>query len=241
MNRTIYNLVTLIVCLFLGGCNFNYETIKGSGKVISENRKTESFSAIELDISGDVYYSHSEESSIEVEAYANLLPYLLTTCEDGTLTISSKPNTAISSDKPIKIFLTGPQLEEIEVNGSGSVFTSGKITGEEFICDISGSGKVRMEHAAMNELNLEINGSGDVEILSGNFTEAEFEINGSGDINTSGVSIKEIDAEINGSGDMHLSASHKLDASISGSGDIVYNGNPKINFDRAGSGDLIKE
>lgn len=227
------------IALTITSCNFSYEKIKGEGPVVEEERESSSFSAVEIDFSGNVYYSVADEYSISVEAQSNLLPYITTEIDGETLVVSSKRNTSISTDKEIKIIVSGPSIEEVDINGSGTFYAETPVTVNEMECEIDGSGSIIFYELNTGNFQGEINGSGEIQ-LGGESEMAEFSINGSGDIRAQGFKSKDVEIEINGSGDVVVHAVDNLDVSISGSGDISYSGNPSLDVEKSGSGDIRK-
>ena len=228
-----------LIALAISSCNFTHEKIKGEGPVIEDVREASAFSSVEIEFSGNVYYSEADEYSIIVQAQSNLIPYIETEVDGGTLVVSTKRNTSISTSEEIKIIITGPSIDEIDIDGSGTFYAETPVTTDELECEINGSGNIIFYDISTKDFSGEINGSGEIQ-LGGVSDLAEYSINGSGDIKAQGFKSKGVVIEINGSGDVVVHAVKTLEVSISGSGDVSYSGDPTLDIEKSGSGDIHK-
>lgn len=178
-------------------------------------------------------------SGMSVEADENILPYIITKNEDGWLVVKTKDNTNVSSDNPIKVYISTKEITQLKIMGSGSVIGEEKFFVENNIgVEVAGSGSVKLfVHAP--SIKSEIMGSGNIE-LNGETKDVKVEIAGSGSFNGMELKAENAKVEIKGSGDANVFAETNLDAHISGSGDIKYKGNASVKKRIAGSGTIIQ-
>lgn len=223
-----------ILILFNCACT----TIDGTGPLVSQKRNTNEFNGVMLDMSANVYLIHGDTPSVILRAQQNIADEIITEMDGSTLVIKTK--NSISTNEPIELWLTLKTIEEVELNGSGSITSESAFKCEKTRIDISGSGKISL--ALMNEkLSVTINGSGDLN-LTGKVTAAELEVTGSGNILASDCDIDECEVTVSGSGIAKLHVNEKLTSDIKGSGSVHYSGNPqKVKSEISGSGQLIKE
>ncbi|MCE9595449.1 MAG: DUF2807 domain-containing protein [Planctomycetes bacterium] len=189
--------------------------VVGSGVARSELRSSDDFQRIEVRGSFDVVAEVGASTSLEVTADDNLLPYIITRVENGTLILEMKDGS-YSSHVPQVARITSPRLDGFAVEGSGDARLS-KLTGPSFSIAISGSGDVAA--------------SGAVDALS-------IDISGSGDVAARELGAKRVRISIAGSGDVSVDATEDLDVSIAGSGDVNYVGHPRVKQSVSGSGDV---
>ncbi|HVX49006.1 MAG TPA: DUF2807 domain-containing protein, partial [Chitinophagaceae bacterium] len=98
----------------LPACDFiNIETIHGNGNLTTETRNISSASFIESHGSFDVAIIHGASPSLKIEADENLIPYIITENEDGKLVIRTKDHVGLSSNNPVKVYVT-----TAEINGA---------------------------------------------------------------------------------------------------------------------------
>jgi len=236
------------------------KTIKGKGDVGSQKRTVTDFEKISFDIPGELIIKQSDSPSIVIKAQRNLLSEIKTVIKGDKLVIKTKNNNSIKTKEELKVYVSVPNLTEININGSGDVSQIGKWTFSDLVLCTDGSGDIKLNNSKISgDLACEINGSGNISFTStGSCDNIEIEINGSGDINLDNIEGKDISIEINGSGDVNMdsvkgntvsveingsgdvstTALDNLDVEINGSGDINYKGKPAVNFQGNGSGSI---
>ncbi|GEM_PF-4097366 len=137
----------------------------------------------------------------------------------------------------ITIYISVPQLKDIDITGSGQVIGQQAFKGEKFEFSVTGSGAIDFELEDAQEVKAEVTGSGHV-VLKGQAEEIEIKIAGSGSIDATHLQVAEADAEITGSGYAKVFAIRELEAEIMGSGTVYYKGQPKIEANTFGSGQV---
>ena len=111
--KTIVKLALLsLTVILLTACQFN--GVKGSGNVVTENRTVNTFTKIKVDKGLDVVLEQSDETSITVIADDNLQKHIKTTVENGVLTITSDINNYINVESK-EIIVKAPHIESIDI------------------------------------------------------------------------------------------------------------------------------
>ena len=196
--------------------------------------------------------------AISVRTEQRLLGNLVTRQEGNTLTISTK-GVMINARRPMRVELTLPALQELQVLGSGNSKVDG-FTGEALTLALQGSGDLVL-HGKYRRVTGTVTGSGDLKLDSGDSDSVELSLFGSGNATVNGSS-KLLKAAITGSGDLlgtglpsdsvMISATGSGDAMvhaknsvaivIRGSGDVHVQGSPtQRSIDKNGSGDVSWE
>ena len=89
--KTTLKLIVLLLTLSLTSCNGNLnliDGIEGSGNVITEKRKIEaSFTKIQASTGVEVILEQGSPTEVEVEVDDNLMKYIVTKVENGTLIV----------------------------------------------------------------------------------------------------------------------------------------------------------
>ncbi len=170
--------------------------------------------------------NQSDEFRVEVITDENLLPVIETYVAGSTLIIRTKNNACYRSNSPVTVYVSLPELELLELNGSGRIFADKSET-EIFECANSGSGYMEIDSVLAGELALSNSGSGTVS-LSGALVEKVTLIqSGSGDIDAGFISeSKEVTIRHSSSGKIWttLLAGDRVNATLSGSGQIYIAG-----------------
>lgn len=189
--------------------------VKGSGVAKSEERQVGDFKRIVLAGSADIVATVGPVLKVVVEGDDNIVALITTLVEDDTLIIKS--DESYSTDKPVRITITAPAIEGIEIFGAGDA---------------------RIEGVKAEQFDASIAGAGDITVV-GSATHVTASIRGSGDIDLEDLTATIAEASISGSGDISIHATKSLDASIKGSGDIRYYGKPgTVSRSILGSGDI---
>lgn len=216
--KKFFYLVILSAAFFSCG----KDKVKGSGEITTEQRVVTDFSSVSVRGSSKVHITQGDSLQVQVKAYSNLLPYLLTVSQNGRLTISYSDDANIENDNS-EIFITMPEITGLTTNGSAIIDATGTFLAvDEFNTAIYGSGSITMDSAATTYFNAVISGSGDLKCYPLMAKNAQIHISGSGNVETY--------------------VSQNLSATISGSGNVYYKGNPPVvTADISGSGKMIPQ
>ena len=222
-------------CASLPAASLN--VIRGSGKVVSENRDVKDFQLISLGGSGDLIITQGDSEALKIEAEDNLLPLIESEVRGGTLYLGFKPNTgSVSPTQPIKYYLNVKNINGIDLSGSGSVQADTLKAGSiSFTC--SGSGNIAVKTLTADALNYNLSGSGSTS-LGGIVGQQSVQISGSGSYLAADLDSQQATVILTGSGNMTIWATDSLNITISGSGSVNYYGKPILNQNISGSGKI---
>lgn len=237
MRKMIYLLSAAV--LFLSACFMGGHRVRGNGNLGSQTRDIGGFHSIEVVGGMDVVLVPGGNHSVRVEADDNLLQYIRTERDGNTLVIGTRRGYNLNPRAGMKVYITTPQLRQIDVTGSGTVRSQSRLVYSNPVAiDITGSGDVLLDLDAP-EIEAEATGSGNT-ALSGQTRSFRAAINGSGELRCFNLLSENTDVEISGSGNAEVYASKRLDIEINGSGSVAYKGSPSVKQDIAGSGDIRK-
>jgi hypothetical protein len=223
------------LALGLAGCvNIgNWQTIRGSGKVITENRSVSQFCNVSLGGSGELVITQGAEESLTIETDDNLLPHIKTEVSGDHLWIGWK-NGNLRPSKRIYYRLQVKNLDSVNLSGSLSA-RAGDLKTSHLELEISGSGNIKIGHLEARKVVTHISGSGDV-ALAGTVGEESIHISGSGNQQAGDLRCQTATVAISGSGQARLWVEDHLSAQISGSGSVDYYGKPRVDMHTSGSG-----
>lgn len=235
MNYYSKFMAVLFAAVLLNSCNV--VCTEGTGPVKTDKRETGSFKEIALDLSADVTVMKGEAASITIEAQSNLIDKIKTKTRGDKLTISDEG--CINSKERIKITVRLPELEGLEVNGSGNIIVPDTFMVKDITLEINGSGDIKGKFIAA-KIESDIRGSGNL-VLAGSANKHTMEILGSGDIKASDLPCNSTEVDVSGSGDVFVYSIQNLDVKINGSGTVHYKGKPSVNSSVNGSGKVVDE
>lgn len=226
--------VMIASCSYIAG-----KRIHGNGVSSTQERSVGSFSSINAMGSMEVIVSQATTPSIKIEADQNLLEYIETKNNGGTIEIFTRHGYNLDPKTAIRIYATAPNFNNIDISGSGKIKSTGKITSTSHLyTQVSGSGDIILEVDAPR-VETRISGSGS-STIKGTTKDFSARISGSGDVHCYELLSEHTEIDIAGSGNAEIYASKTLDVDIAGSGDVRYKGNPSVKQNTAGSGDIRK-
>lgn len=232
MKKLLLSVLTVLLIVGATSC----KKINGKGDLVNESRTVTNYSEISLSLPGQVNFKQDSVYRLTVNAQENLMPYIQTYTNGGTLVIKVKNNYVLGIHDPITINITAPGVSSLHVNGSGDIYVAEAWTPATASLNISGSGNINVDTLSCENLNARISGSGNINISKGIDSGATLNISGSGTIHSEGVASATVTSTISGSGNIYCWAVAQLLATISGSGSIYYKGTPQVETHISGSG-----
>jgi hypothetical protein len=227
INRISLFLTVIPFILILSGCHGlsggytdDPSILRGSGKVVVEQRELTSFNRISIAISGNVTMKPGEKEAIRIETDENLLRYILTEVRNDTLFVNfSKEVRNFQLSEPNRISLEFKELGGLETSGSSDVkFDS--LVGGHMVIKLDGSGDIEIDRMKVDCLLVDLSGSGSIRLEDVQTDSLDIALGGSGDVQIDKLATGEIDVEILGSGDVKLAGRAKEQKiNIPGSGD----------------------
>lgn len=208
---------------------------------VGEVTQMQQFSQIDVAGPFNVILEQGQAATVRVDGTVDQLTSMTIYVKDGDLVIDMKEDMVDAGKffKGMRVFVSTPMVESIEIAGSGSVTAPKALAVGDMHLEIAGSGDITLDRLNCKDLDIEIAGSGD--IIMGNVQAVGLKntIAGSGSIELAALICKNVKNEIAGSGDIMLSCLNvdQVSTSIAGSGDVILRGNVGTHTeDIAGSG-----
>ena len=235
------------------------ETVRGSGTVVEETRTVSNVSGVELTMQGTLYITIGDSESLRIEAEDNLIEYIQTDVNMGSLVIRSRQGTDLQNTRPIKYYLTVTMLSSLVISSSGDIETenlqsdslsvtissSGNVSISGLDCTslhvkISSSGNVSVSELMADSISVDISSSGNLDIQKGKAQKQDINISSSGEYRAREVESVSADVVLTSSGEATILVSDHLTGNLSSSGNINYIGNPDVNVSMTSSGRTVQ-
>lgn len=178
---------------------------------VSEVRKVEAFSSIEVTSVATVYFTQKDTYSLRIEGREDYVTSTTTDVKNNRLIIGFKnrKNGENNRNKGVKIWLTAPDLKEVEFTGVGSFNCEEPLKLDDMKFEVEGVGKVNVEDLTCKTLKVSMEGVGKADIhvncdylrasidgvgsvtLSGSAAKADISKDGIGRVNTRDLKIGE--------------------------------------------------
>jgi len=177
--------------------------IIGSGITKRVTRKLKKFTSLNLEGAYAIFIKIGKKQKITLVADDNIIPIIKTKISDKSLSISL--DDCISEENTVKIFVSTPSLNKLNIAGSLYAEVKG-VKNKIFKLNSAGSSAID---------------------LIGKTDKLKISLAGSSVINSKNLKAKFVSVDIAGSGLVDLFSSKSLKVNINGSGDITYSGNPR--------------
>ena len=239
--------MTMTSCFSVGIHNGDYDATPTQVPEINKVTTMQPFDKVSVANAFKVIYEQGAEHSVRVEASEQAFKEMTVYVKGGELRIRKavKKLSPLVTFSDVKVYVSSPDIQHIELAGSGVFVASDKIdVPNDLNLEIAGSGKILLADVNCKDAYMEIAGSGDIEIGNYAVKDAKAEIAGSGDINLAIMSCNKFNIEIAGSGNVTCSNIIAADVhtEIAGSGNVTLKG--KVNNctkEIAGSGKVNYE
>ncbi len=238
-NKHLLIVVALFAASMLSACGVG-RTIRGSGNIVSEERKVSGFDRVSLSGFGNVDIEVGDKESLTVTTDDNIMPYVRTEVKGNTLVLDLDDkgfNRGYDPTDGIHFTLVVTDLNRIDISGAGKMVV-GELETEKFVVNNSGAASVEIDSLTADELVVTQSGAGTV-IVSGTVQGQELNHSGAGSYHAGELESETAILEISGVGSATIWATESLDISISGMGNVIYYGAPRISQNISGLGNLV--
>jgi len=236
MKRQFLLIVLLLGTLFLSACA-GLRVVRGTGDMTEENREVSGFNAVALDGVGTIFIEQGDSESLRIEAEDNLMKFLRTEVEGGTLKLTVREGINIVPTQGVFYYLTVRDLEEIAVNGLGNVDLPDLKT-PRLVLEINGGGEINVQNLETGSLDVGINGLGSLNMDGGQVQGQNISIDGGGSYDARHMLSETADVSIKGLGSAILWVQEQLDVTIDGGGSVQYTGKPQVTSEISGLGEV---
>jgi len=233
-------LAILVASLFLSACSKEDTCINGQGAVITRTLSVASFTGIDLAGASNITISQGPTQIVKAIGQANIIDRVKTEVSNNYWSISLIDGCYDNYELSFEI--TVPNINEIDLSGSGNIIVNNFSNQGDLSIDIEGSGNITLNtFDGAENLSVDISGSGKIE-GNADFSDLKtlaINISGSGDYTGFPIQTDECEINIPGSGNCSVYVRDVLVVNISGSGNVLYKGNPAITSNITGSGSII--
>jgi Protein of unknown function (DUF2807). len=223
--KSLRSLTIVIIILGLTSCIQGqfWKTVEGHGKVVTRERKTDSFTGLKVSSGIDVYLKQGNNEAVSVEADENLHEYILTEVRNGVLNVYSEYNIREAQRK--RVYVTMKEVNSVKTTSAGDVYGESPINSDKLELSASSAGDIKLEVNAKS-LDVDISSSGDIS-LTGETDRLRADLSSAGDLNAYDLKSREADISVSSAGDANVNVSERITARASSAGDVNYKGDPK--------------
>ncbi len=223
----------------LTACALPVNSVRGSGNVVTESRTVSGFDKVTLSGIGELDITQGDSESLTIQADDNLMPYITTVVQNGTLEIgleTSRGFVSLAATRGIKYTLQVQNLTALTVSGAGNVQMPALKT-TNLTLRTSGAGNTTLSGLEASTVNTGLSGAGSI-VLAGTVQTQEANLSGLGSYNAADLASASATVSISGAGSATVWATDSLNARITGAGSISYYGDPQVTQNITGLGSI---
>lgn len=213
---------------------------RGNGNIVTIEKSVDPFERVEVHGAIDVHVSQGPLQPVRIEGDENLLKYILVSERGGRLEVRTKSGVSLSPSRKMKVYVTSPKFEKLEVSGACNIIGDTKVTSSDKLeMGVSGAGNINMDVDAPG-VKASISGAGKVQ-LRGRTRDFELQLSGAGKAVCYDLLSETTEVDISGAGAAEVFASVRLDAQVSGAGNVRYKGDAtEVKQQVSGAGSVKK-
>ena len=225
--KTTLKLIVLLLTLSLTSCNGNLnliDGIDGSGNVVTEKRNIETpFTKIQASTGVEVILEQESPSEVEVEVDDNLMKYIVTRVENGTLIVKIDGN--INTMESAIVRVKTKTIEGLESSSGASIKTINKLSGTSVALKTS-SGSTIQADLEYEKVSCESTSGSEIKV-SGKALTLDTKSSSGSEINAKELASNEITAQSTSGSSTTVNPIVLLNAKASSGSSIDYVKEPK--------------
>jgi hypothetical protein len=225
--KTTIKLVALFLLISFTSCKNNINigsVIEGSGNIVTEKRNiSEQFTKISASNGVNIVVEQDNASEVEIETDDNLMEFVVTKVENGTLIVKIEGKIIVMSSVNVKV-KTGI-VSGLESSSGSSITSKNKLQGTSIALKSSSGSKIEAD-LEYETVSCEST-SGSAVKVSGKVLRLETRSSSGGKINAGNLAANEIYAQSTSGSSTMVKPILKLDAKASSGSSIDYIQEPK--------------
>ncbi|MEN2402886.1 head GIN domain-containing protein [Flavobacterium sp. MC2016-06] len=232
-------IIATITALLFASCNFNVNTIDGSGNVTKEKRIVQGdFKKVSVSNAIDLVIEQSDSTEIIVEADDNLQKEIETKVENGTLVIKCKFNSFHNVTMK-KVIVKMPIIDKLEASSAASITTKNTIQGQDINLEASSAATMDINIESDN-ISCDAGSAGSINV-EGKALKITTSASSGSNIDAAKLLANEVHAEASSGATVNVHPIVSLKAKASSGGNINYDIAPKTIEKTSSSGGSISQ
>ena len=223
IKKFTYPVILFSLLLLMASCMGNKTSI-----MITKDFEISDFETLNLEVIGEVIFEQSASPYLSAEGNQNLVDELDVSQKNNRLSIKSKKDRSLFSDKgKLTLKIGSPSLNEIQQKGVGSLLIKGSFDAKSLSVIHTGVGSFTVDNCKLDQFNLESQAVGSSRV-KGIAKNVVLKSDGVGNIDCSDLKAEKAKIVSKGVGNLSVYADQELDITVKGVGNVTYGGNPEV-------------
>lgn len=191
------------------------------GPMMQDVRPVDQFNKIVVEDGLKILFTIGNTNDVQIQAQANVLPYIETKIKDKTLCVRIKDHTNLIGNPDILISVTGSSIHAIEALGGSSIECANDIVASNLTVNSSGGSKVLLKGRVGS---VKVYGSGGGTVSSFDFTCIDY-----------------LDIDLSGGSKAELTAQGVVNVTLSGGSIFIYRGMATVGSSNITGGSVLEK
>ena len=224
MSKYIYFIISLLFCLPVTA---QIRQIKGSGYILTQERKTDHFVNIDVSDHISVYIVQGTFSALTVEADNNLFPYIKTEVENNTLKIFVPDSIHIVKFTFMNVLIRLPEIHTLTAQQHSLINAVPQLWKSKAISLFASSGS--KIHLATTATHLKVSAKTAATIeLKGNCEQLEATLNNDSHLYARNLQVQKAALTLSNNSTADINVQQELQYDVKENSRLLYKGRPKL-------------
>jgi RNA polymerase sigma factor (sigma-70 family) len=201
------------------------ETIRGSGKEITQELKLAGFTSVNVESVFHVEVTQGKEFRVAVTTDDNVMSHVNVTKDGSALRVGLESGKQIQN-VTLKAVIIMPSLEGLNVSGASHATVTGFKSEKDCRLRTSGASHLKGDLQA-DKLDLEASGASHV-ALKGSAKKVRIAADGASHVEMADFAVDKAEVKLSGASSAKVQVKGELDYNVSGASHLTYGGDPKI-------------
>lgn len=218
--------------------NGNNKVIKGSGKVISEERSVTVFSKVYASSGINVFIEQGNDNSLKISADDNLIKYIRTEVSDGTLHIGFQEGIIPRDARQMDAYIKMEQIESLKATSGADIKGTTLLTVRDISLITNSAGDIEIELDAQ-QIHASATSGADI-ILKGQAESLKGNLTSGADLKAPELKVQVCDIYLSSGSNAYIDVEKSISYSVSSGAGLTCKGHPKVTKAHVSSGGKVK-
>lgn len=206
--------------------NGNNKVVKGSGKVISEERSVTVFSKVYASSGINVFIEQGNSCSLKISADDNLIEYIRTKVSDSTLQIGLQEGISLQNAQPMNVYVKMEHIESLKTISAANIKAPHPLTVRNISLMAKSGGDIEIELDAQ-QIHASLTSGANI-ILKGQVESLKGELSSGANLKAPELKAKVCDIHLTSGADAYINVERSISYSISSGASLTCKGHPKV-------------
>lgn len=239
--KSILFLLFAISIAFTSCCDMNDDYVTPSGEITTVNHSVGGFSELDIQDAFNVYVTFSDdEESVQIEANANLHPYIEVSKNGDKLIVKLEDNINLGPNQAtLNVHIRMHDLNEVNGAGATNFQFQNELIGNKLNVELTGACSLQGT-IHVDELKATIIGGSSIDI-AGSAQTFTVEAIGASDMESYGFETNKLEAELAGASNVSITVHENMDVKASGASSLFYKGDGQVSSQNlSGASQIVK-